>query len=338
MGDFDDIAGGLFKVGVKALKKSKKGYKKSQKKKGKSHKKGSSTYPCPNCGGKMKFKKGKYKCKSCGYRSDQPASYPQAQQRMAPPPPSYNQQRMPPPPPGGPLYVKGVPVNRAQPGQAPGAPPPPKVKPELVCDIVAEEDIHIHNWDEFVLVVVNKSTIDIMDVDLKFKGPLEIHGHPRIPLLRAGQTEQIKIGLKANELGRIPVTIVATFESLHKKKFTHENMDWINVIEMPKGPQTQINIGTIDHSTNIQDSVINRSNISGGGSGGGEGGGTGTTRIRDSVVQRSDVGSGGDDVEIDDSIINRSDVGRRGNTACPNCGGLVKPEWKACPNCGNMLQ
>jgi ribosomal protein L37AE/L43A len=334
MGDFDDIAGGLFKVGAKAFKKSKKQYKKSQKK-GKGKKKGS--FPCPQCGGKMKLKKGMYKCKSCGYKAPQQAYYQQyppqqggypPQQRVAPPP----QQSMPPPPPGQayPPPGAGAPVP-GPPQAAPGG-----VKPELDIDIVAEEDIHINNWDEFVLVVVNKSNMDIMDVDLKFKGPLEIHGHPRIPLLRAGQTERMKIGLKANELGRIPITIVATFENLHKKKFSHQNMDWINVIEMPKGPETQqvINIGKIDHSTNISDSVMNRSTVGGGG-GGGEG--SGTTRIRESVVQRSDVGSGGDDVEIDDSIVSKSNVGRRGNAACPHCGGKIKPGWKACPNCGNML-
>jgi hypothetical protein len=104
-------------------------------------------------------------------------------------------------------------------------------------------------------------------------------------------------------------------------------MDWITVVEGKKESQASpqvINIGSIDSSTKISDSVLTRSNV--GRSSNGKRGGS--ISVSDSVVTGSNIGGGSDDgVEWADT--------RKQN--CPNCSASIKPGWKACPNCGTMF-
>ncbi len=106
--------------------------------------------------------------------------------------------------------------------------------------------------------------------------------------------------------------------------------------------------------TVIQDSVVMRSNIGGGGaqSSSKAGGGSQTrsgsrsesnVTIKDSVVQRSTVGSGEKtscpscDGDVQEGWKMCPLCGARLEQKCPNCGGELQAGWRLCPNCGYDL-
>jgi len=306
MADFDDIVEDIFDSPSKVFGRNKKR---------------DYYVPCPRCGGKFKYKKGIYKCNSCGYwtyaQQQAPGYYPGRTSPMPPRPPPQQQ--------GSPGYNVNYDKRPAM-NTFPSRGFSKNSKPILDIDIIAEDAIRINRWDQFDLLVMNKGDVDIMNVKLKFQGPLEIQGHQSISYLAAGENERMTIGLKAIELGRIPVTIIAEFETAMGDIHKHSNMDWITVIEDSEKETVKgqvINIGSIDNSTRISDSVVTRSDV------GGSGGGSRTKSsisITDSVVTGSNIG-GGDEVVWDEPT----------ESFCGNCGNKLKHGWKACPKCGRRL-
>ncbi len=96
-----------------------------------------------------------------------------------------------------------------------------------------------------------------------------------------------------------------------------------------------------ESNVNIKDSVVQRSNIGGGG--GGDGGGETNIQVQDSVLTRSKVGGGGGSDcpncggDVQDGWIACPACGNKLKHSCPNCGADTQKGWVACPACGNSL-
>ena len=244
------------------------------------------------------------------------------------------------------------PAYTAPPAPAHAAPldpePPSEVletgKPGVHLDII-EEQLPYKRWGMIRLKVENHSEVDLYNITVDVKGPVELSPIDVIHHIPAGESTVLEIGMKAAEAGMVPAHLSAKYSDRARREYTHSRQDWVKVKKPDKGPQgTHINIGSIgdivsDHSTKISDSVIQRSNIGGGGGQGGGGGG-GSTVIRGSTVQRSNI-SGGSNVEVEDSVMVRSNIagggGGGGPPACPQCGRELKPEWAMCPKCGTKF-
>ena len=240
---------------------------------------------------------------------------------------------------------------QAQVHAEPPAPEPPSEvletgKPGVHLDII-EEELPYKRWGMIRLKVENHSEVDLYNITVDVKGPVEISPVDVIHHIQAGESTVLEIGMKAAEAGMVPAHLSAKYSDRARHEYTHSRQDWVKVKKPDKGPQgTNINIGSIgdivsDHSTKISDSVIQRSNIGGGGGqGGGGSGGGGSTVIRGSTVQRSNI-SGGDNVEVEDSVMVRSNIagggGGGGPPKCPQCGRELKPEWAMCPKCGTKF-
>ncbi|MDP7265724.1 MAG: zinc-ribbon domain-containing protein [Candidatus Thermoplasmatota archaeon] len=246
------------------------------------------------------------------------------------------------------------------PAHAPSAPVPPSPsevletgKPGVHLDVI-EEDLPYKRWGMIQLKVENHSEVDIYNISVEVKGPVEVSPIDTIHHIAAGESEVLEIGMKAAEAGRVPAHLSAIYYDRNRREFKHSRQDWIKVMKPEKAVAatgTHINIGSIgdivsDHSTQIHDSVLQRSNIGGGGGGGSGGGGGGSTVIKGSTVQRSNI-SGGGNVEVEDSVMMRSNVGGGGAPAppappaapssCPKCGRELKEGWAMCPACGTKL-
>ncbi len=231
------------------------------------------------------------------------------------------------------------------------SPPPPSEvletgKPGVHLDII-EEELPYKRWGMIRLKVENHSEVDLYNIKVDVKGPVEVSPIDTIHHIPAGESEELEIGMKAPDAGRVPAHLTAIYYDRNRHEYRHSRQDWISVKKPDKAAAgTNINIGSIgeiisDHSTKIQDSVIQRSNIGGGGgTGGGGGGGGGSTVIRGSSVQRSNI-SGGGSVEVEDSIMLRSNVGGGGGGGgprkCPKCERELKEGWAMCPQCGTKV-
>ena len=225
-------------------------------------------------------------------------------------------------------------------------------KPGVHLDII-EEELPYKRWGMIRLKVENHSEVDLYNIKVNVNGPVEVSPIDTIHHIPAGESQELEIGMKAPEAGRVPAHLSAIYYDLNRREYKHSRQDWISVKKPEKAAAsgTQINIGSIgdivsDHSTKIQDSVIQRSNIGGGGGesgGGGDGGGDGgggSTVIRGSSVQRSNI-SGGGNVEVEDSVMLRSNIsgggGGGGPRKCPQCGRELKEGWAMCPKCGTKI-
>ena len=258
------------------------------------------------------------------------------------------------------IYQTAPPPHAHSPPPQTHSPPPPAPlspsevlesgKPGVHLDVI-EEELPYKRWGMIRLKVENHSEVDIYNISVEVKGPVEVSPIDTIHHIAAGESELLEIGMKAAEAGRVPAHLSAIYYDRNRREFKHSRQDWIKV-KKPEKPVaaagTHINIGSIgdivsDHSTQIHDSVLQRSNIGGGGGGGSGGGGGGSTVIRGSTVQRSNI-SGGGNVEVEDSVMMRSNVGGGGPSAppappnsCPNCDRQLKEGWAMCPACGTKL-
>lgn len=243
-----------------------------------------------------------------------------------------------------------------QPAHAPPSQVLETGKPGVHLDVI-EEELPYKRWGMIQLKVENHSEVDLYNIKVDVKGPVEVSPIDTIHHIPAGDSEVLEIGMKSAEAGRVPVHLSAIYYDRNRNEFKHTRQDWIKVTKPEKvmaAQGTHINIGSIgdivsDHSTQIHDSVLQRSNIGGGGGSGGSGGGGGSTVIRGSTVQRSNI-SGGSNVEVEDSVMLRSNIGGGGGgapppapaaprapSACPKCGRELKEGWAMCPACGTKL-
>ncbi len=213
--------------------------------------------------------------------------------------------------------------------------------PEVHLDII-EEELPYKRWGQIQLLIENRSDVDIHNVVVEIKGPVEVSPIDKVRHISSGDSHVLNIGMKVPEAGRVPAYITATYNDPHNREFSNSRQDWVTVTKPQKQAGTQVNIGSIgnivsDNSTTIQDSVVQRSNIGGGGGGSGGGGGGGKTVIKGSTMQRSSVAGGGD-VTVEDSVMMRSEIGGGGGSPqCPNCGNPLEQGWAICPKCGTQL-
>lgn len=165
---------------------------------------------------------------------------------------------------------------------------------KILVNITSSEGFKAGIWEKLNVNIQNMSEDNLKDIEIKLFGPVETNGNTKINSLKGkANRNDIVIGLKPKEPGNVPIRVEVTFYNPNGKRFILREDAFISVAKESETISLQqtpvINIGHIDRST----------------------------KIIDSVVQRSTIGAGA--------------------RKCPKCGREVDANEKFCPECGAKL-
>lgn len=144
-----------------------------------------------------------------------------------------------------------------------------KDSPNILVSITSSKGFKVGIWEKLDVNILNVGEGAAKEIEIKLSGPLETSGNKVVHALdgNGGQTD-IVIGIKPKEPGNIPLKIEVVFFNPKGKSYEMREEAFISVAKESETISIQqtpvINIGHIDRSTKIIDSMIQRSNISAG--------------------------------------------------------------------------
>lgn len=137
---------------------------------------------------------------------------------------------------------------------------------KILVNITSSEGFKAGIWEKLNVNIQNMSEDNLKDIEIKLFGPVETNGNTKINALKGkANRNDIVIGLKPKEPGNVPIRVEITFYNPNGKRFILREDAFISVAKESETISLQqtpvINIGHIDRSTKIIDSMIQRSNI-----------------------------------------------------------------------------
>lgn len=120
--------------------------------------------------------------------------------------------------------------------------------------------------------VVNTGKQIVNDIKLELIGPIDVIGNTTLKELKPKKTHIFMIGIKASEIGSIPILYKIYYMDKENNKNVFEGECWIKVRDINKEDigsrilAKEVHIGDVKinhHSTSINGSVVQRSNIGG---------------------------------------------------------------------------
>jgi HEAT repeat protein len=139
----------------------------------------------------------------------------------------------------------------------------------ILVNIKSSKGFKVGLWEKLDVKIQNMSEDIFKDIKIELFGPVETNGNKIIYILNGnGSQIDIVIGLKPKEPGDVPIRFEVVFSNQKGKLFKLKKEAFISVAKenetISMGQLPVINIGHIDKSTNINGSVIQRSNIGAG--------------------------------------------------------------------------
>lgn len=104
-----------------------------------------------------------------------------------------------------------------------------EIKPELCIMIETSRDIHIGEWKEISLIIVNRGSAHAEDIEIEFVGALEMRNEIYIPILKIGKSLELKTEIKPKALGKIPIAINTTFHDFKGTSYNATDIGWIDI-------------------------------------------------------------------------------------------------------------
>lgn len=146
--------------------------------------------------------------------------------------------------------------------------------PNILVSITSSKGFKVGVWEKLDVNILNVGKGIAKDIDINLSGPLESSGEEKVSILEGkGQQADIVVGVKPKEPGNIPLKIKVTFLDQNGKHYEMKEAAFISVAKESETISMQqmpvINIGSyvgeqVDKSTNIVDSMVQRSNIGAG--------------------------------------------------------------------------
>ena len=103
------------------------------------------------------------------------------------------------------------------------------IKPELGIVITTSKEIHIGEWKDIFIALVNKGSAHAENIEIEFTGALEMRNDMDIPILKIGKNNAIKNEIKPKALGRVPIGINTTFQDFKGSRYIANDIGWIEI-------------------------------------------------------------------------------------------------------------
>jgi hypothetical protein len=149
--------------------------------------------------------------------------------------------------------------------------------PNILLSITSNKGFKVGTWEKLDVNISNVGNGIAKDIEVKLLGPIETSGNKTVEILKGrGNQTSIVMGVKPKEHGNIPLKVEIIFFDQRGKRYELKEEAFVSVAKESETISQQqipiINIGSIgtyvgeqvDKSTNITDSIVQRSNIGAG--------------------------------------------------------------------------
>lgn len=104
-----------------------------------------------------------------------------------------------------------------------------EIKPELEIIITTSRDIHIGEFKEVSLELINKGSAHAENIEIQLAGAVEMRNDIFVPILKIGKNLSLLVEIKPKALGRIPISINTTFQDFKSSHYTAEDIGWLDI-------------------------------------------------------------------------------------------------------------